>query len=416
MRAACHGDGAHQPGGTRPHDRLISVMRWLTAGESHGPALVAILEGVPAGVEVTSDDLVRELARRRLGYGRGARMSFERDEVEIIGGVRHGVTLGSPVAVRVGNAEWPKWRTVMAADPVDPEELAGQARNAPLTRPRPGHADLAGMQKYGHRDARPVLERASARETAARVAVGTVARALLRQALGIQIVSHVVGIGPVTMEPGIVPGPGDAERIDADPVRCLDPAASGAMVAEIDAAKKDADTLGGVVEVLAYGVPPGLGSHVHWDRRLDARLAAALCSIQAVKGAEIGDAFTQARSRGSVAHDEIVPTAGRVRRATNRAGGVEGGITTGEPLRVRAAMKPISSLTRPLATVDVATGQPATAINQRSDVCAVPAAAVVTEAMVALVLAEAATEKFGGDSVPELRRNLTGYLDHLVIR
>ena len=391
-------------------------MRWLTAGESHGPALVAILEGVPAGVAVTSADISRELARRRLGYGRGARMSFEQDEVEIIGGIRHGVTLGSPVAIRVGNTEWPKWRKVMAPDPVDPAELEGLARNAPLTRPRPGHADLAGMQKYGYRDARPILERASARETAARVAVGTVARALLRQALGVEILSHVVELGPVAIKPGLVPHPGDGERIDADPMRCLDPDASARMVAEVDGAKKDADTLGGVVEVLAYGVPPGLGSHVQWDRKLDARLAAALMSIQAIKGVEIGDAFTQARSRGSVAHDEIVPTPNGVRRATDRAGGLEGGITSGEPLRVRAAMKPISSLTRPLATVDVATGQPATAINQRSDVCAVPAAAVVAESMVALVLAEAALEKFGGDSVAELRRNLDGYLEHLVIR
>jgi chorismate synthase len=392
------------------------VLRWLTAGESHGPALVAVLDGVPAGVEVTSADVARELARRRLGYGRGARMSFEQDQVEIVGGIRHGVTLGSPVAIRVGNSEWPKWQTVMAADPVDPELLAAQARNAPLTRPRPGHADLAGMQKYGHTDARPVLERASARETAARVAIGTVARALVRQALGIAILSHVVELGPVAAKPGLQPLPEDAERVDADPLRCLDPEASARMVAEVDAAKKDADTLGGIVEVLAYGVPPGLGSHTQWDRRLDSRLAAALVSIQAIKGVEIGDAFTQARSRGSVAHDEIVPTATGVRRVTDRAGGLEGGITSGEPLRVRAAMKPISSLSRPLSTVDVATGEPAIAINQRSDVCAVPAAAVVAESMVALVLAEAATEKFGGDSVAELRRNLAAYLEGLIIR
>ncbi len=391
-------------------------MRWLTAGESHGPALVAVLEGVPAGIEVTSADLARDLARRRLGYGRGARMSFEQDEVEILGGVRHGVTMGSPIAVRVGNSEWPKWETVMAADPVDPDLLAGQARNAPLTRPRPGHADLAGMQKYGHTDARPILERASARETAARVALGAVAKNLLRQVMGVEIVSHVVELGTVAAKPGLVPHPDDFERIDADPLRCLDPEASARMVAEVDAAKRDADTLGGIVEVLAYGVPPGLGSHVQWDRKLDARLAAALCSIQAIKGVEIGDAFTQARSRGSQAHDEIVPTATGVKRLTDRAGGLEGGITTGEPLRVRAAMKPISSLNRPLATVDVATGEPATAINQRSDVCAVPAAAVVAEAMVALVLAEAALEKFGGDSAEEMRRNVVGYLENLVIK
>jgi chorismate synthase len=392
------------------------VLRWLTAGESHGPALVALLEGVPAGVCVTSAEIGRELARRRLGYGRGARMSFEQDEVEIIGGIRHGVTLGSPVAVRVGNSEWPKWETVMSPDPVDPALLAEQARNAPLTRPRPGHADLAGMQKYGYADARPILERASARETAARVAVGTVAKALLSQALGIEIVSHVVELGTVATKPGLLPRPEDAERIDADPLRCLDPEASARMVEEVDAAKRDADTLGGIVEVLAYGVPPGLGSHVQWDRKLDSRLAAALMSIQAIKGVEIGDAFTQARSRGSQAHDEIVPGATGVRRLTDRAGGLEGGITTGEPLRVRAAMKPISSLNRALSTVDVATGEPATAINQRSDVCAVPAAAVVAEAMVALVLAAAATEKFGGDSVTEIRRNLSGYLSNLVIK
>ncbi|GIF57000.1 chorismate synthase [Asanoa iriomotensis] len=392
------------------------MLRWLTAGESHGPALVAVLEGVPAGVEVTSAEIGRQLGRRRLGYGRGARMSFEQDVVEILGGVRHGVTLGSPVAVKVGNSEWPKWETVMAADPVDPELLAKQARNAPLTRPRPGHADLAGMQKYGYTDARPILERASARETAARVAVGTVARELVRQALGIEIVSHVVELGSVAAKPGLHPRPEDAERIDADPLRCLDPDASARMVAEVDAAKKDADTLGGIVEVLAYGVPPGLGSHVQWDRKLDARLATALMSIQAIKGVEIGDAWNQARSRGSSAHDEIIPTANGVKRVTDRAGGLEGGITTGEPLRVRAAMKPISSLNRALSTVDVATGEPATAINQRSDVAAVPAAAIVAESMVALVLAEAATEKFGGDSVVEIRRNLAGYLDNLVIR
>jgi chorismate synthase len=391
------------------------VLRWLTAGESHGPALVAILEGMPAGVPVTSAEIAHELGRRRLGYGRGARMSFEQDEVEIIGGVRHGLTQGSPVAVRVGNTEWPKWEKVMSADPVDSEELAALARNAPLTRPRPGHADLAGMQKYGHTDARPILERASARETAARVAAGTVAKSLLREALGVEIVSHVVELGSVATKPGLLPRPEDAERIDADPLRCLDPDASARMVEEVDAAKKDADTLGGIVEVLAYGVPPGLGSHVQWDRKLDARLATALMSIQAIKGVEIGDAFTQARSRGSQAHDEIIPTPGGVRRVTDRAGGLEGGISNGEPVRVRAAMKPISSLNRALATVDVATGEPATAINQRSDVCAVPAAAVVAEAMVALVLAEAALEKFGGDSVAEIQRNLRGYLDNLVI-
>jgi chorismate synthase len=344
-------------------------------------------------------------------------MKFEQDEVELTGGVRHGVTLGSPVAIRIGNTEWPKWETVMSADPVAAETLASQARNAPLTRPRPGHADLAGMQKYGHDDARAVLERASARETAARVALGEVARSYLRQTLGIEVVSHVVAIGQVCAPAGVRPGPADGGRVDTDPVRCLDPAASEAMRAEIDAARKDGDTLGGVVEVIAYGLPPGLGSHVHWDRRLDARLAAALMSIQAMKGVEVGDGFATARRRGSAAHDEIEAAGpdGGVRRRTNRAGGVEGGMSTGEPLRVRVAMKPISTVPRALDTVDVSTGEPAKAINQRSDVTAVPAAGVVAEAMVALVLADAASEKFGGDSVAEVRRNLTGYLASLVI-
>lgn len=387
----------------------------MTAGESHGPALVAIMDGLPAGIEITSDDIVAELARRRLGYGRGARMSFEKDVVEVVGGLRHGVTLGSPVSVRVANSEWPKWETVMAADPVDPEVLAGQARNAALTRPRPGHADLAGMQKYAHTDARPILERASARETAARVAVGSVAKAFLKQVLGIDILSHVVSMGTVTAS-GEVPRPGDQEKVDNDPLRCMDSQASARMVAEVDAAKKDADTLGGVVEVLAYDVPPGLGSHVQWDRKLDARLAAALMSIQAIKGVEIGDAFTQARSRGSSAHDEMTMGAAGVERLTDRAGGLEGGMTTGEPLRVRAAMKPISSLTRPLSTIDVNTGEAAEAINQRSDVAAVPAAAIVAETMMAMVLTDAVLEKFGGDSTSEITRNVNSYLENLVIR
>ncbi len=391
------------------------MVRWLTAGESHGRALVAICEGIPAGVEITTADIAAALARRRAGYGRGARMKFEQDEVEITGGTRHGRTLGSPVAIRVGNTEWPKWETVMSPDPVPAGELADQARNAPLTRPRPGNADLAGMQKYGHDDARPVLERASARETAARVALGEVARQYLVQAFGIEVLSHVVEIGPVTAPAGAQPEPGDRARVDADPVRCLDSKASLAMQEEIDAARRDGDTLGGVVEVLGYGLPPGLGSHVHWDRRLDGRLAGALMSIQAIKGVEVGDGFTTARRRGSQAHDEIEPTAGGVRRRTNRAGGIEGGMSTGEVLRVRVAMKPISTVPRALGTVDVATGEPAKAINQRSDVTAVPAAGVVAEAMVALVLAGAAAEKFGGDSVAEARRNLRGYLDTLVI-
>jgi len=392
------------------------MVRWLTAGESHGRALVAICEGIPAGVEITTADIAAALARRRAGYGRGARMKFEQDEVEITGGTRHGRTLGSPVAIRVGNTEWPKWETVMSPDPVPAGELADQARNAPLTRPRPGHADLAGMQKYGHDDARPVLERASARETAARVALGEVARQYLVQAFGIEVLSHVVEIGAVTAPAGAQPEPGDRARVDADPVRCLDSKASLAMQEEIDAARRDGDTLGGVAEVLGYGLPPGLGSHVHWDRRLDGRLAGALMSIQAIKGVEVGDGFTTARRRGSQAHDEIDGSGDRIRRTTNRAGGIEGGMSTGEPIRVRAAMKPISTVPRALATVDVRTGEAAKAINQRSDVTAVPAAGVVAEAMVALVLADAVLEKFGGDSVAETARNAEAYLKALVIR
>jgi chorismate synthase len=391
------------------------MLRWLTAGESHGRALVAICEGLPAGVAVTTADLAAALARRRAGYGRGARMTFEQDEVEITGGVRHGRTLGGPVAVRIANTEWPKWEAVMSADPVGPEALAGLARNAALTRPRPGHADLAGMQKYGHDDARPVLERASARETAARVALGELARALLRQALRTEILSHVLAIGTVRAPESVLPAPADAAYLDADPVRCLDPETSAAMRAEIDAARRDGDTLGGVIEVLGYGVPPGLGSHAHWDRRLDGALAGAIMSIQAIKGVEIGDGFASAARRGSAAHDEIEDSGNGIRRRTNRAGGIEGGMSTGEVLRVRAAMKPISTLPRALDTVDVATGEPAKAINQRSDVTAVPAAGVVAEAMTALVLAGAALQKFGGDSVTETSRNLRGYLDSLAV-
>jgi len=397
------------------------VLRWLTAGESHGPSLTAILEGLPAGVDVTTDDLAQALARRRLGHGRGARMRFERDRVSIVGGVRHGRTLGSPVAVTIENSEWPKWETVMSADPVDEAALEGLARNAPLTRPRPGHADLAGMQKYGFDDARPVLERASARETAARVALGRVASAFLEQGAGIRVVSHTVAIGGEEAAAGALPGPHDVAALDADPVRCWDPVGSAAMVAAIDACRRDGDTLGGVVEVLAYGVPPGLGSHVHGDRRLDARLAGALMGIQAIKGVEVGDGFALARARGSQAHDEIEPVVHdggppRVRRRSGRSGGTEGGISTGDLLRVRAAMKPISTVPRALGTVDVATGEPAVAINQRSDVCAVPAAGVVAEAMVALVLADAVVEKFGGDSVAETASNLQRYVAGLAVR
>jgi chorismate synthase len=395
------------------------MFRWLTAGESHGPALVAIVDGVPAGVAITTHDVADALARRRAGYGRGARMKFEQDEVELTGGVRHGSTLGGPVAIRVGNTEWPKWETVMSADPVDDDILAEQARNAPLTRPRPGHADLAGMQKYAHTDARPILERASARETAARVALGEVARRLLQQALGIELLSHVVSLGTVTApDQAQPPQPDDRDRIDADPVRCADPATSERMVAEIDQVRMDGDTLGGVVEVVVFGAPPGLGSFTHWDRRLDARLAGALMSIQAIKGVEVGDGFTTAGRRGSQAHDEIewgADNSKKIHRRTNRAGGIEGGMSTGEPIRVRAAMKPISTVPRALDTIDVATGEPAKAINQRSDATAVPAAGVVAEAMVALVLAEAAVEKFGGDSVEEIRRNAESYLKALTI-
>jgi len=391
------------------------MLRYLTAGESHGRALIAVIEGIPAQVAVTSADIAESLARRRLGTGRGARMKFEADQVTLVSGIRHGLTLGSPIAIEVGNTEWPKWETVMAADPVSAEELAELARNAPLTRPRPGHADLAGMQKYDADEARPILERASARETAARVAIGRVAANFLDQAFGIRVLSHVVSIGSVVAS-GVVPRPDDLAAVDADPVRCLDPAAGSAMVAEIDAARRDGDTLGGVVEVLAYGLPPGLGSHIQWDRRLDARLAQSLMGIQAIKGVEVGDGFALARTRGSLAHDEMVPGDDGVDRLTNRSGGTEGGMSNGEVLRVRAAMKPIATVPRALRTVDVTDGTPAQAHHQRSDVCAVPAAGVVAEAMVALVLAEFALDKFGGDSLAETRRNYAGYLARLAER
>ncbi|VTR75592.1 chorismate synthase [Cellulomonas hominis] len=388
------------------------MLRWLTSGESHGPALVGVLEGLPAGVEVESAHIRDALARRRLGYGRGARMKFEQDEVRILGGVRLGESQGGPVAIEIGNTEWPKWVDVMSSDPVDDPEKLNRARNAPLTRPRPGHADLVGMRKYAFDDARPVLERASARETAARVALGTVAARFLEQAAGVRLVSHVVGIGPVSApEDATLPTPDDVAALDGDPVRCFDAATSAAMVAEIDQCHKDGDTLGGVVEVLVYGLPSGLGSYVHADRRLDARLAGALMGIQAIKGVEVGDGFRTATRRGSQAHDEMERDAdGLIRRRTNRAGGIEGGMTNGEVLRVRAAMKPISTVPRALATVDTATGEPAQAQHQRSDVCAVPPAAVVAEAMVALVVADALLEKTGGDSVGEVRRNLEAYV------
>ncbi|MGZ8801920.1 MAG: chorismate synthase [Mycobacterium sp.] len=387
------------------------MLRWTTAGESHGRALVAMVEGMVAGVHVTSQDIAGELARRRLGYGRGARMKFEQDQITLLAGLRHGLTLGGPIAIEIGNTEWPKWETVMAPDPVDPAVLAENvARNAPLTRPRPGHADYAGMLKYGFDDARPVLERASARETAARVAAGTVARAFLRQALGVEIVSHVISIGASEPYAGPPPQATDLAAIDASPVRAFDEASAALMIAEIEAAKRDGDTLGGVVEVVVHGLPVGLGSFTSGDNRLDSQLAAAVMGIQAIKGVEIGDGFETARRRGSVAHDEMYPGPNGVMRSTNRAGGLEGGMTNGLPVRVRAAMKPISTVPRALATVDMSTGEESVAIHQRSDVCAVPAAGVVVETMVALVLARSALEKFGGDSLAETRANIDAYL------
>ncbi|MFB9725550.1 chorismate synthase [Haloechinothrix salitolerans] len=391
------------------------MLRWITAGESHGPSLAGVMEGMVAGVEITTSDLGEQLARRRLGFGRSPRMGFETDTVEFTGGVRHGRTQGGPISVHITNTEWPKWEKVMSADPVDESELAGLARNEPLTRPRPGHADLPGMLKYGFDEARPVLERASARETAARTALGTVARAFLRQLLDIEIISHVVSIGGAEAPDGPLPTPADLAAIDENPVRAFDPDGAEAMIAEVDAVRKAGDTVGGVIEVIAYGLPPGLGSHVHWDRRLDARLSGALMGVQAMKGVEVGDGFTTARRWGSKAHDEIDLGTGPagVTRRSNRAGGLEGGITNGEPLRVRIAMKPISTVPRALATVDVESKEPAVAIHQRSDVCAVPRAGVVLESVVALVLAEAALEKFGGDSLAETSRNATSYLDGL---
>ncbi len=390
-------------------------MRWLTAGESHGQALSAIVEGVPAGVEINTHDIDLQLQRRRLGFGRGARQNFEADKVTILGGVRLGYSQGGPISVQVENSEWAKWEKVMSSDPQPSAELSTLARNAPLTRPRPGHADLAGMQKYDFNDARPVLERASARETAARVALGAIARRFLEQTVGVTIVSHVLSIGNVRVpEDAPLPTFKDLEAIDADPMRCFHPITSAAMIEEVELARAAGDTLGGVVEVLAFGLPTGLGSYVHWDRRLDSRLAGAIMGIQAIKGVEMGDGFLSATRRGSVAHDEMeMGDDGRILRRTDRAGGTEGGMTNGEVLKIRAAMKPISTVPRALDTVDVSTGTNAKAINQRSDVCAVPAAAVVAEAMVALVLADAVVEKFGGDSVNETRRNYESYMTHM---
>lgn len=389
------------------------MLRWQTAGESHGEALVAMIEGLPAGVRVTSDDVVDALARRRLGYGRGARMKFEQDKVRLLTGVRFGETLGSPVAIEIANTEWPKWTEVMSADPLD-HDLPREGRNAPLSRPRPGHADLTGMRKYGFDDARPVLERSSARETASRVALGAVAARFLEQAFGIRTVSHVISIGGAGVEDAddaALPTPDDVEALDASPVRTLDKAAEERMIARIDEIKSTADTVGGVIEVLAYGVPAGIGTYVESDRRLDAALASAVMGIQAIKGVEIGDGFPEAVRPGSQAHDEMVPGAdGRITRLTNRAGGIEGGMSNGQPIRVRAAMKPIPSIPRALRTVDVTDGEAASAINQRSDTTAVPAASVVAEAMVRLTLARYALDKFGGDSVAETRRNFEQYV------
>ena len=389
------------------------MLRWQTAGESHGEALVAMIEGLPAGVRVTSDDVVDALARRRLGYGRGARMKFEQDKVRLLTGVRFGETLGSPVAIEIANTEWPKWTEVMSADPLD-HDLPREGRNAPLSRPRPGHADLTGMRKYGFDDARPVLERSSARETASRVALGAVVARFLEQAFGIRTVSHVISIGGVGVEDAddaALPTPDDVEALDASPVRTLDKAAEERMIARIDEIKSTADTVGGVIEVLAYGVPAGIGTYVESDRRLDAALASAVMGIQAIKGVEIGDGFLEAVRPGSQAHDEMVPGAdGRITRLTNRAGGIEGGMSNGQPIRVRAAMKPIPSIPRALRTVDVTDGEAASAINQRSDTTAVPAASVVAEATVRLTLARYALDKFGGDSVAETRRNFEQYV------
>ena len=390
------------------------MLRWTTAGESHGQALVALVENMPAGVTVSADEIGHQLARRRLGYGRGARMKFEQDELTLLTGVVHGKTIGSPIAIMIGNTEWPKWTTIMSPDALDyddPEvaKAMNSGRGAALTRPRPGHADFSGMVKYGFDAARPVLERSSARETASRVAAATIARSFLREVLGVEVYSHVVSIGQSEPYEGPSPEFTDIDAIDESPVRAFGKDAEASMIAEIEAAKKAGDTLGGIVEVIVDGLPIGLGSHVSGETRLDAQLAAALMSIQAIKGVEVGDGFEEARRRGSEAHDEIVRDENGVRRVTNRAGGLEGGMTNGEQLRVRAAMKPISTVPRALQTLDMATGEKATAIHQRSDVCAVPAAGVVAEAMVALVLARATLEKFGGDSVEETKRNVEAY-------
>jgi chorismate synthase len=387
------------------------MLRWITAGESHGPELIGVIEGLPAGVPVLKEDIQDALARRRLGYGRGARMAFELDEVELPTGIRFGLSQGGPVSVRIANTEWPKWETVMSAAPVDPSELTGGRAQA-LTRPRPGHADFTGMQKYGFDEARPVLERASARETATRVALGRIAQNFLKE-LGIELVTHTVAIGPVSSTSLDLPRPKDVAALDQDPLRCFDKETSERMVQEIDDCHSSGDTIGGVVETLVYGMPPGVGSYVHWDRRLDAQLAAAVMGIQAMKSVEIGDGIDTTKRRGSVAHDEMVREAGEVHRLSDRAGGIEGGMSNGEIIRVRAGMKPISTVPKALQTIDTSTGEAAKAHHQRSDVCAVPAAGIVVEAMVALVIANSVLEKFGGDSVAETRRNLESYIANI---
>lgn len=397
---------------------MLGMLRWTTAGESHGQALIATVEHMPAGVPVTKDEVSYQLARRRLGYGRGARMKFEQDALTFLTGIRHGLTLGSPISIMIGNTEWDKWTTIMSSDALDmedPDNVAAMSsgRGAKLTRPRPGHADYAGMLKYGFDDARNVLERSSARETAARVAAATVARSFLRETLGVEVLSHVISIGASEPYTGAEPTFADIQAIDDSPVRAFGKDAEESMIAEIEAAKKAGDTLGGIVEVIVEGLPIGLGSHISGEDRLDAQIAAALMGIQAIKGVEIGDGFEEARRRGSEAHDEVFLDDNGVYRNTNRAGGLEGGMTNGETLRVRAGMKPISTVPRALKTIDMANGKAATGIHQRSDVCAVPAAGVVAEAMVTLVLARAVLQKFGGDSLNETKSNIDTYLKNI---
>ncbi len=399
------------------------MLRWLTAGESHGPALVATLEGMPSGVELTTQTIRDALARRRLGAGRGARQKFEADEVRILGGVRHGLTTGAPIVIEIANSEWPKWEKVMSADPVSPEELlvdAGKgderevARNRALTKPRPGHADLPGVLSYDLDEIRPILERASARETAARVALGACVEAFLRQLANIELVSHVVGVGPCEAKSNRLPLPSDEELLNASPMRALDKDDESEFLACVEETRAAGDTVGGIVEVVAWNVPIGVGTHVQSDRRLDAQLAAALMSIQSVKGVEIGDGFAQSRLLGSQAHDEIIRAAdGTLTRASNRAGGIEGGTSNGQAIVVRAAFKPISTVPRALRTVDLATGEDARALHQRSDTCQVVPGAVIAEAEVALVLARALSDHAGGNSLRECKRNLEAYCAHI---